>query len=644
MPQLLRFRESLASRISLWVVFCVVVILTVTVFVGQSYVVKNIKLEGHMMANDILYVVGQSLDAELVSVEAAVRNHLGDIRESLEDYKMTPADDLYRITQRILDDNPDIVGSTIAFRADFFPEKGKWFAPYSYRDGATVRSKQLGNGDYDYHMMDWYRTADSLRNDYWSEPYFDKGGGEMLMTTYSCPLKDEKGEIIAVVTADILLDKLSKLLDLKYYNNAYACMVSRNGTFISHPDKELVLKQTVFSVADAAGRPELKGIGKEMTDGKSGMGEWKSSSGDRFVFFMPFEHTGWSMAIVCNADELFKDARKMALVLGVLFVLMLLVLTWLMRRGVHRLVAPLTTFTLAADEVAHGNLETTLPDIHSRDEMLRLHRSFSTMQQSLVQQMEELKRFNEAKGRIEGELKAAKDIQLSMLPKAYTPAADNNRLDICGLQISAKEVGGDLYDFFIRGEQLFFCIGDVSGKGVPAALVMAMTLSQFRNVASYEDDLGKIVMLINKSRCEGNDTFMFVTFFVGVLHLPTGRLRYCNAGHNKPFIVSDSIAELPAKPDLPLGVDDGTCYTVRECNLPPAAMLFLYTDGLTEAMTGQREQFGSKRVIDLLTGENDCRHQIDKMTDAVRQFVGDAPQSDDLTMLAIRLNEKQTKQ
>ena len=192
--------------------------------------------------------------------------------------------------------------------------------------------------------------------------------------------------------------------------------------------------------------------------------------------------------------------RQLATVLTVLFVVMLIVLTSMLRRLIHRHIAPLTAFTEAADEVARGNLEAKLPSIKSKDEMCSLHHSFSVMQKSLVKQMEELKWFNEAKGRIEGELKAAK----------YHPA-DGDSLDVYGQQISAKEVGGDLYDFFVIDHLLYFCIGDVSGKGVPAALLMAMKLNQFRYVAHYETDVEKIINSINKASCEGNDSMMFIT-------------------------------------------------------------------------------------------------------------------------------------
>ncbi len=356
------------------------------------------------------------------------------------------------------------------------------------------------------------------------------------------------------------------------------------------------------------------------------------------------------------------DMRRMAVALTMLFVVTLVVLTLMLRRAIHRLVAPLTTFTQAVDEVARGNLKAELPEIHTKDEMQRLHHSFSLMQQSLARQMEELKQVNEAKGRLEGELKVAQEIQLSMLPsmppkffaeqsgraKNLDEPSGKGRLDIYASLTPAREVGGDLYDVIERDGKLFFCIGDVSGKGVPAALVMATTLCQFRIAASHVDDLGRIVTYINRIMCDGNDTMMFVTFFAGMLELSSGRLSYVNAGHNKPFIVGDSCAEdgggtsetavmeLPAKPGLPIGVDEDAPYVVREYDMPEGSMLFLYTDGLTEAMDVQREQFSRQRLIDNLKSGLGCEEQLSAMTQAVHRFVGDAPQSDDLTMLAIR--------
>ena len=336
--------------------------------------------------------------------------------------------------------------------------------------------------------------------------------------------------------------------------------------------------------------------------------------------------------------------RRMSIGLTLLSILTLVLITIILRRTIHRLIAPLTTFTQAADEVAQGNLQATLPEIHSEDEMQRLYHSFSTMQQSLARQMEELKIVNAERGRIEGELKVAQDIQLSMLPKPLNSqlSAVNSQLDIFGSLTPAREVGGDLYDFILRDGKLFFCIGDVSGKGVPAALVMATTLCQFRIAASHVDDVAKITAYINRNTCEGNETCIFVTFFMGMLDLKTGLLRCCNAGHNKPIVIGNGQGTmkngqfLDAKPNLPLGVSDDATYDEKEYTLAPGAMLFLYTDGLTEAMTREHKQFGSERLMAQLQGGAGSQEQIEQITQAVHAFVGDAPQSDDLTMLAIR--------
>ena len=203
----------------------------------------------------------------------------------------------------------------------------------------------------------------------------------------------------------------------------------------------------------------------------------------------------------------------------------------------------------------------------------------------------------------------------------------------------AKEVGGDLYDFFIRHDKLFFCVGDVSGKGVPAALVMAMTNSLFRSISAHEEQPEEIVSLMNKAFTEQNTQNMFLTLFLGVLDLTTGRLDYCNAGHNAPVLLSgNGQPNLDVLANLPLGIVADFPYQAQSVQLSRGDLLFLYTDGLTEAENINHDQFGEQRMIDTLTSLNTTRPRnvADAMLAAVSAFVGDAEQSDDLTMLAIR--------
>jgi sigma-B regulation protein RsbU (phosphoserine phosphatase) len=225
-----------------------------------------------------------------------------------------------------------------------------------------------------------------------------------------------------------------------------------------------------------------------------------------------------------------------------------------------------------------------------------------------------------------------------MLPKAYPPFPDRTDVDVYGSLEPAREVGGDLYDYFIRDGKLFFVIGDVSGKGVPSAMVMAMVQSLFRMVASRLDDPAHILTTMNEAGCQRNETTMFVTLFLGVLDLPSGRLQYCNAGHDRPVLLGKTAEILKAESNLPVGVFPDTRYVTEESQLPAGTTIFLYTDGLTEAKNEQRELFSRQRVLDVLArnaGKKDCRRLLETMGKAARGFMGQAPQSDDLTMLAI---------
>jgi sigma-B regulation protein RsbU (phosphoserine phosphatase) len=231
-----------------------------------------------------------------------------------------------------------------------------------------------------------------------------------------------------------------------------------------------------------------------------------------------------------------------------------------------------------------------------------------------------------------------------MLPKKFPPYPERDDLDIFGSLVPAKAVGGDLFDFFIRDNQFFFCIGDVSGKGVPASLVMAVTRSLFRNVTAHVADPGRITVAINDALSEGNERNMFVTFFVGVLNLENHELRYCNAGHNAPFVLTDNVSLLPVESNLPLGVMAGWEFVSQQINMAPDTTIFLYTDGLTEAENIEHLQFGEDNAQDVLrqciAGEAlNSEEMVHQMTMAVHAFVGEAEQSDDLTMLAIKRNK-----
>ena len=288
-----------------------------------------------------------------------------------------------------------------------------------------------------------------------------------------------------------------------------------------------------------------------------------------------------------------------------------------------------------------GRFDTKLPQIRRNDEIRLLRDSFDNMQKSLAEYVDELKETTAQKASMESELGVARSIQMSMLPMSWPAFPDRKDLDIYGSVTPAKAVGGDLYDFRIRQGKLYFCIGDVSGKGVPASLVMIVVSSMFRTLSASEDNPVRIMSSINSSMSSRNESMMFVTFFVGILDLSNGELKYTNAGHNAPIVISNGKPRmLEVDSNVPLGIDQDWEYSLQVMRLSPGTVLFPYTDGLTEATRIGGHLFGEERVLEQLSHHRkneSMQALISHMLDAVGEFVGESEQSDDLTMLALQI-------
>jgi sigma-B regulation protein RsbU (phosphoserine phosphatase) len=258
---------------------------------------------------------------------------------------------------------------------------------------------------------------------------------------------------------------------------------------------------------------------------------------------------------------------------------------------------------------------------------------------SFLRKDEKLKKQTQEQEYINKELQIACNIQQALLPKDEDELGSDD-VKVEGQLIPAKAVGGDLYNAFIRDDKLYFCIGDVTGKGIPAAIIMAITQTLFRNIAQRESNPARIMGDLNQAACRNNKANIFVTLFIGVLDLPTGHLRYCNAGHEVPIIIEPStvtIELLNAKPNLPIGIFEDFSYEMQEMYFGKNGTLFLYTDGLTEAKNAQKKLLGREHVMELVAAASatDPKAMVESVIDQCRKFVGNTEQSDDLTLLAI---------
>ena len=567
------------------VILTAAIALEATSLIQYYFSKKGIEEEATLRAQAELDNTSLKITGVMDQVETAIRNNLWSVRQELGN-----ADSLYKITRRIVEDNPVIVGSAVALLPEHRTARGKLFSPYSYLEGDEILSKQLGTDEYNYLKMEWFYEPLNSHQGHWSEPYYDVGGGEMLMTTYSYPVQDKKGNYVGVLTADLSLDWLTELVgDVHVYPDARAMLISKRGMMMVFPDETLVMQTTLQDAANLTGDPAAQDVSQEMLAGHTGMRNVTYSGIPRHVFYGPIPRTGWSMAVIIPTEAIFKEVKRVNLMVGILQLLALLTLGFI----IYRTAVNLLKFQRVAD----------------------------------------------SKERIENELKIASGIQMAMLPKTFPTYPERSDLDLYGSVTPAKEVGGDLFDFFIRDNRLFFCIGDVSGKGIPASLVMAVTKSLFRSICVHESNPGRIVSHINDAVCQGNETSMFVTFFAGILDLNDGHLRYCNAGHNAPLLLTEGDSRpIDVQPNIPLGIMEALKFTTQECLIPKGSSLFLFTDGLSEAENARHELFGDLRVEEATRNiaPLSAREQIESVYESVREHVQDAAQSDDLTMLCIK--------
>lgn len=355
-----------------------------------------------------------------------------------------------------------------------------------------------------------------------------------------------------------------------------------------------------------------------------------------------FVHVGMDLGYI--RDQIWTVVINQQLLMLVIFVLVVAI-AYLF---INRIVQPITTLasytqSLAAHEFAEGldiPAEILRMREKHRDEIGELATSFVAMERMLQQYLRDLKETTAAKQRIESELTIAHEIQMSMIPKIFPPFPERREFDLHAKLISAREVGGDFYDFyFIDDRHLCFVIGDVSGKGIPASLFMALTKTLFRATGGPRNPTPRgILTHLNNEISRDNASCMFVTTFCGVLDTQTGDIRYCNAGHNPPFIIQKGdISFLSSTGDVALGVIGDVEYSERHCRLEPGDQLVLYTDGITEAMSGGNDFYGEERMESVLEARkgDSSRGVIRHVLEGVREFAGDTPQSDDMTILVL---------
>ncbi|MCL2242963.1 MAG: SpoIIE family protein phosphatase [Treponema sp.] len=543
-----------------------------------------------------------------------------------------------KLTVEYLNSFPALTGGGIWFEPYAFAPDMARAGFYAYYDKIAMKARfddTFNINEYDYHNRSWYREiiGDTARPFHvaWTRPYLDDSGSFSMMTTAGCGIFDENKKLIGISTVDWEIhDVVMELNSIKPTRNSFVLLCV--------PEKDYVISSTRTNSVTGA---SLNSIPWDIT------ADIFSFNGIEYMRFGRYMDNGWLLSIQIPVNEIFAEVERQnnrfSMLIAFLSVAMLLLAFLLISKLIN---APIKQLTNDVSQLALGNLDTQIK-IKSRDELGKFADVFNKMTRDLKESIEEMARERAEKERISAELSIAAEIQSSMIPCIFPPFPDRKEFDLYASMLPAKAVGGDFYDFFfINRDNLVIVIADVSGKGVPAALFMVITKTLIKNCSACKSPMA-VFDSVNNKLCEGNDTGMFVTSFIGFYNIPSGKLTYVNAGHNPPLIKrkGGDYEFLKTDPCLVLAFLRDTKYKEEEIFLESGDIIYLYTDGVTEAMNQEKELFTETRLVSALNKNKELnpRDLLFAVKQEVDNFSSGAEQTDDITMLALQITNYEPK-
>ncbi len=554
---------------------------------------------------------------------------------------------LKQILRDVVEVNADIFGATIALapgQAD--TELG--FAPYYFRRDGNLEYTSLAGTDLNYQQQAWFLDAVAAGEPLWIEPYFDTAGGKILMTTFAVPVYREDAAggsfLYAVVTADVALAELHNYLQrLGMGPSGFGILMSRSGVILSGRNPANIMRHYSDTISGELDQATWQDMFDAALEGQvvSRQLACTDSPGQCVMRLGSLQSTGWPVGVVYSEDEMIAPLRNYQLKAGLIGLLTLLLMAIAVIVVTRRLTRPLNSLALASDRIARGDLDAPLPAASGDDEVARLIHSFAAMKQDLKSYIADLEAATARRSRLEGELGAARDIQMAMLPRDGEAAGPEEAYKLWARVLPARSVGGDLYYYSRRGRMLFIAVGDVSDKGVPAALFMARAISLIQQLAVTTADPCAAITALNNALASGNDNCMFVTLFLGVLDLDSLELRFGSAGHTAPSLARRGTVNSLSQTQGPaLGLAANLAFPANSLQLQPGDRLAIFTDGVDEAFNEQDEMFGIERFNDALLAN--CALPTAAagagLFDQLNAFAGNTPQSDDICLLLLDIS------
>lgn len=631
----LKVKYGLAFRLCTYVVALVVLlilfILTYNYFATKNKIIEstrnNIEIFASLLFNKIDYMISS---AEKRTTYIA--NVLDNQEFSIDEFST--------LLKKTLEADPFIHAIGLAFCPNMvYEKKSSTFLKYFYREGGTIKE---GDENFDYTQKSWYKAALDNDSGVWSKPYYGYPN-KTLMISYSLPFyttKNSKRVTSGVVESEIWLEELMKSVSkIKGLEEGYVFFIAQSDLFIVHNNQVEVTKLSSLPVRyDEEKRRKIFDMLRKGQDYYE-MSYSKLINQQAAVYFSQFEKTEWSIGIMLPMDQEFSDLNYFTTKLMIIGIAGCLIIIFFIILLINKITRPLYHLARANSFVGKGDFQAEIPRISSFDEIGVLTLSFEKMKRSLKRYVRNLEEATAAKKKIESDLAMARAIQQALLPVKFKIG---NEFDLHASLTPALEVGGDLYDFFMLDKDHFcFAVGDVSGKGVPAALFMAIVKTLFRSKMNLMLNPSDVLNAMNLDICADNETSTFVTFFLAVLNIRTGVIEYSNAGHNFPLVLDNSSGKCSfldhGHPQPPIGLVE-LQYTKHSIKLNNEDLILLYTDGVTEAKNASNQLYTNGKLAELLNSckDSDSETIVKCVLSSVHEFSKGVEQSDDITLLALK--------
>lgn len=482
-------------------------------------------------------------------------------------------------------------------------------------------------------------------NGVWSDPFYCKYDTTHLLVSYKIPIyfPDSK-EIAGMVSCEISLREMKQMLsEIKIGETGYAFIIDQSGYFITHPNNEWILNKNLFEKPSTIIKGDLREIESKIRNGGRGAGYGISkylNNQKSWFYYAPISNSNWIVIIVIPEKELFKQIsvnfQKIILVSGLGILILFLLNMFIFRR----MLDPLARITLAIQRFSSvsGN------ELKSKDEIKMLAESLENWQKKYGILINEQHKTAKEKLKFEKDLKSAHEIQQNIIPSGYPAFTEHPEIDLFAVLKPAESIGGDLYDYyFIDNDHLLITIGDVSGKGIPASLFMAIASTLIKSnsnmLSSHE-----IIENVNRELGDRNPNQYFLTLFIGVLDIKTGMMDYCNAAHNYPYILhtDGTVQTLSKSHGIPLGIYKNRTYKSNTVELQFGDLILLYTDGVINSRDSGGTHYGIEKLKSNIQSMGDftAKEVVTRLLQSIMIYEGENQQSDDISLMALKYLEK----